>query len=393
MKICIHRGTQQIGGIATEISTDATRILIDMGDELSLDSDFLSAPLDIPGVTDANGSCEAVLFTHYHGDHTGQMTRIRDDIPLYIGLLAKDIMQLSAEHAYEPNPKLISRISTINTFSGGDVLQLGDIRITPYSIDHSACDSYLFLIEADNKRVLYTGDFRMHGVRSKAIPKILGVIGKVDAVITEGTTIMRANSTFPTEWDLQRRVKEYLDKYKYVFLLCATTNLDRVFTCARAVPYGKYCICDKYQKELVETVSKHWRDHSSFYKVPKLTVYGDKLIQGFQNRGGLMFVRANRHCEKIIRQFDPAQSIMLYSMWDGYRTKPGSTIPDFLSLTGTWETLHTSGHAMAADIQSVVEIVNPELVIPMHTESPQQMQVLFPNRKVLLLNDKEVFSL
>ena len=47
MQIIIHRGTHQIGGIAAEISTDTTRILIDMGDELSLDPDFVSAPLNI----------------------------------------------------------------------------------------------------------------------------------------------------------------------------------------------------------------------------------------------------------------------------------------------------------------------------------------------------------
>lgn len=62
MKIKIHRGTHQIGGIAAEISTDNTRIIIDMGDELSLDPDFRSEPLVIPGVTDENGSCDAVLL-------------------------------------------------------------------------------------------------------------------------------------------------------------------------------------------------------------------------------------------------------------------------------------------------------------------------------------------
>lgn len=65
LKICIYRGTHQIGGIASEISTEKTRILIDMGDELSVDPDFVPAPLDIPGVTDTNGRCDAVLFTHY----------------------------------------------------------------------------------------------------------------------------------------------------------------------------------------------------------------------------------------------------------------------------------------------------------------------------------------
>ena len=230
MKLCIHRGTHQIGGIAAEISTATTRILIDMGDELSLDPNFVSAPLNIPGVTDTDGCCDAVLFTHYHGDHTGQMLRIRPEIPLYAGALAKDIMLQSAEHGGHKNDALSARMQTIQTFSPGEPFLIGDIQITPFCIDHSAADSYLFLIEADGKRVLYTGDFRLHGVRGGTMDKILDRrIGKVNAVITEGTTVSRSDGAVVTEWDLQKHVKTYLRQYKYVFVLCATTNLDRIF--------------------------------------------------------------------------------------------------------------------------------------------------------------------
>lgn len=106
-----------------------------------------------------------------------------------------------------------------------------------------------------------------------------------------------------------------------------------------------------------------------------------------------MFVRANPKFEAIIKQYDPAQSILLYSMWDGYRIKPGSTIPNFLALTGTWEALHTSGHASSEDVRMVVDTVDPEIVVPIHTESPQQMQALCPDRTVVLLNDGEELSL
>lgn len=390
MKLCIHRGTHQIGGIAAEISTASTRILIDMGDELSLDPNFVSAPLNIPGVTDGNGHCDAVLFTHYHGDHTGQMLRIRPEIPLYAGALAKDIMRLSAERGGQKNEALCKRIETIQAFSPGKPFLIGDIQITPFSIDHSAADSYLFLIEADGKRVLYTGDFRLHGVRGKTMDKILDRrIGKVDAIITEGTTVSRTDGKTVTEWELQARVRNYLQQYKYVFVLCATTNLDRIFALARAVPRGKYCICDDYQKTLVETVSKHWNGISSFYEMPKLLSFKYHPPARFAELGGLMFVRANSKFEAIIRQYDPAQSILLYSMWDGYRTKPGSTIPDFLALTGTWETLHTSGHASPDDLRHVIEKADPEIVIPMHTDAPQKMQTLCQNRTVILLKDRE----
>lgn len=390
MKLCIHRGTHQIGGIATEISTASTRILIDMGDELSLDPNFVSAPLNIPGVTDGNGHCEAVLFTHYHGDHTGQMLRIRPEIPLYAGALAKDIMRLSSAHSWKKDEALCKRIETIRTFSAGVPFLIGDIQITPFSIDHSAADSYLFLIEADGKRLLYTGDFRLHGVRGKTMDKILDRrIGKVDAIITEGTTVSRTDGKTVTEWELQARVRNYLQQYKYVFVLCATTNLDRIFALARAVPRGKYCICDDYQKTLVETVSKHWNGISSFYEMPKLLSFKHHPPARFAELGGLMFVRANSKFEAIIRQYDPAQSILLYSMWDGYRTKPDSNIPEFLSLTGTWAELHTSGHASPDDLRHVIEKADPEIVIPMHTDAPQKMQTLCQNRTVILLKDRE----
>lgn len=390
MKLCIHRGTHQIGGIAAEISTASTRILIDMGDELSLDPNFVSAPLHIPGVTDANGRCDAVLFTHYHGDHKGQMLRIRPEIPLYAGALAKDIMRLSSAHSWKKDEALCKRIETIRTFSAGVPFLIGDIQITPFCIDHSACDSYLFLIEADGKRLLYTGDFRLHGVRGKTMDKILDRrIGKVDAIITEGTTVSRTDGKTVTEWELQARVRNYLQQYKYVFVLCATTNLDRIFALARAVPRGKYCICDDYQKTLVETVSKHWNGISSFYEMPKLLSFKYHPPARFAELGGLMFVRANSKFEAIIRQYDPAQSILLYSMWDGYRTKPDSNIPEFLSLTGTWAELHTSGHASPDDLRHVIEKADPEIVIPMHTDAPQKMQTLCQNRTVILLKDRE----
>lgn len=35
-----------------------------------------------------------------------------------------------------------------------------DIRITPYTVDHAAYDACAFLIEAEGRRILYSGDIR-----------------------------------------------------------------------------------------------------------------------------------------------------------------------------------------------------------------------------------------
>jgi len=390
MQIIIHRGTHQIGGVATEIRTDKTRIVIDMGDELGTADDFIPAPLPIPGVTDANGSCDAVLFTHNHGDHIGQLRNIRRDIPIYLGEFSKDVLLLTLS---QTDNALKSRLEQANTFSPGAHFNIGDICVTPFSVDHSACDSYMFLIEADGKRILHTGDFRLHGFRGKAIPKILEkLVGKVDVLITEGTTLSRADVKPKTEQELQCKAQEYLDKYKYVFVLSATTNLERICALSKAVPRGKYFVCDEYQDSLLDLMEQHWGSYSPLYRKIKRTTYGDNLLPSFRSKGFLMMVRDNRKFREIIRQFDKTQSIILYSMWDGYRTKPGSTILDFLKIAGHWEPFHTSGHASILDIQLVIEKANPGIIVPIHTDNPSALQVLCPQRKVFLLQDKEVFE-
>ena len=79
MKIHIHRGQNQIGGNIVEISTESTKILLDVG--LELDDEKNKALPNIPGLFDRAGY-DAVFVTHYHGDHLGLAYRIHPDIPL-----------------------------------------------------------------------------------------------------------------------------------------------------------------------------------------------------------------------------------------------------------------------------------------------------------------------
>lgn len=387
MKIIIHRGSHQIGGIAVEIKTDSTRIIIDMGDELTMDNSYQSKPLNISGVTDKNGKRSAVFFTHYHGDHTGQLPNIRKDIPIFMGKLTKGILLATMQNAEQ---ETINRIKSAKIFEAGQKKTIGDITITPYLIDHSACDSYMFLIEAEGKKILHTGDFRTHGLRGKAVPKILrSLIKQVDVLITEGTNISRENKEIITECQLQHKVKEYINKYKYVFAYTSTTNLERICGFAKAVPQGKYFICDEYQNKLLNIIEEHWKKYYKLCDNIKKITYGINLLPKFKERGFLMMVRDNSMFRKIIQQFDKDKSIMLYSMWDGYRTHPESTIPEFLALAGKWEYLHTSGHAYVEDIKEMVKIINPSCIIPIHTDIPEIMLNLFPDKNIIIHTDGE----
>ena len=405
MQIIIHRGSHQIGGIATEIRTASTRIIIDMGDELSLEDDFESAPLDIPGVTDNNGKCDAILLTHYHGDHTKQLNLACSSIPMYAGELTKDIMLISEKRLlknlkrskkYEKlreTEQRIKRIENMQTFSQGNPFMIDDIKVTPYTVDHSAIDAYMFLLEADGKKVLYTGDFRTNGFRGKGLSKMLDkLIPHCDALVIEGTTLSQDRGKCKTEIELKKELKQYIKANKYVFILAATTNIDRIFCAASAVPCGKYFICDIYQNKLIETAAKHCSQYSAFYKMPKVTTYGNNLLDKFKKYGFVMMVRQSSWFKGIIKKFNPKQCIILYSMWDGYRTKEESKIQAFLTSTGKWEYWHTSGHATIEDIKMVVEKNQPKVIIPMHSDAPEKLKELLPDKKVVILQDKEVYT-
>lgn len=63
------------------------------------------------------------------------------------------------------------------------------MRITPIGVDHSAVDAHMSLIQSNGKNVLYTGDYRAVEDIPVEIRRLLGVTGKLDVLISEGTNI------------------------------------------------------------------------------------------------------------------------------------------------------------------------------------------------------------
>lgn len=71
-------------------------------------------PLLIEGVTTGTPNCNAVLFSHYHGDHIGLMKTILPSIPSYIGEDAKQILTILNGKTKTYTDELLSSISTFN---------------------------------------------------------------------------------------------------------------------------------------------------------------------------------------------------------------------------------------------------------------------------------------
>jgi ribonuclease J len=97
--------------------------------------------------------------------------------------------------------------------------------ITPYFTDHSAFDAYMFVVEADNKRVLHTGDFRGHGFKSKKLVQMLEYYMKdIDYIICEGSNIERPDAAAKTEQKLQNEFIDHNPQIKYSLNLIKSQN-------------------------------------------------------------------------------------------------------------------------------------------------------------------------
>jgi len=392
MEIIIHRGTHQIGGCATEYRTANTRIFIDFGAELDVEN---ARTLDIKGVTNGISDCDGVFFTHYHGDHIGLLDAINKDIPLYMGEASKGVVKILNDRLSKaPDVKSYDkmRIDSIQTFKVALPITVGDIKVTPFLVDHSAYDAYMFKIEAGGKTVLHTGDFRVHGFRGKGMKKVLDkYVKKVDALVCEGTTLNRTEVVSETENELTGRIKNVLEKNKYVFIVCSSTNIDRLAGICAVIPEGKYCICDKYQLSVLDYITEVGGKYSDLYKFEKVLYYGENLDEKMEDRGFCMFVRCgNPEHKRIMEKYKNKKPIVIYSMWKGYLQQ--ENFKKFFDGYSRFD-MHTSGHAGGDAIKMVIDSVKPDVIIPMHTEVPEKFVDIAGDICVILTEDKKVIKI
>ena len=389
MNIIIHRGTHQIGGSAIEISTKSTRIILDFGNELSLDEKYIPENLDIEGVTAGVPNCDGIVISHYHMDHLGQLTSALPDIPLYMGALSKEIALIGSEYQ---DKDLYLRLLGANTFRGGKAFTIGDIHIRPLVIDHSAADSYMFVIEAEGKCVLYTGDFRMHGLRYHVLEKLVSTyIGKVDVLITEGTSLSRDTDEHISEAAVLEDISSYIQDGKYVFVMCSSTNIDRIMGIWQNMSTDKVLICDAYQKRILDTVIDNVYYESSLYRRhdSPLVLNKGPYPKYYMDHGFVSLVRGTENFVSYIKEFPKDEVRIIYSMWTGY-IEENLLLQDLLNTYPSY-ICHASGHVSKNDLVQFMELVNPDIVIPVHTDTPEELESVVPNRTVCVVNDNEPF--
>jgi ribonuclease J len=401
VRVRIHRGAQEVGGNCVELEAGGRRLVLDIGRPLWAEA---SDPVPLPSVAGLAGgkdrSLLGVVISHAHPDHYGLAGLLPDAVPLFMGAATARILRESQFFT----PMGLSR-EPAKFLADRQPLVVGPFTITPYLVDHSAFDAYALLIEADGRRLFYTGDFRAHGRKAELFERLLRKPpARIDTLLIEGTRLGRAtNSQDPTdEASLERQCVEILRGAKGIVLLAfSMQNVDRLVSLYRAaLRADRDLVLDLYGAAVTlatgnPNIPQPGSDRVRFF-VPQAQRVKILRTRQFERldlveRDRIYPEQLGADAGRLALSFRPSMipdlerarclhgAEVIWSMWPGYMQD--ERMIDFREFLDRHQipltVLHASGHATIEDLVRLAEAMKPERIVPMHTDHPERYASIF----------------
>lgn len=403
MKCRIHRGANEIGGSCFELEAQGKRLVLDVGWPITAaPGEDVQLP-KVAGLKDGRDpSLLGVCITHPHPDHYGFMKKVSPSVPVYIGEAAARIL-----HEADFFLPAIADLKPKATFKHRTLLTIGPFSVTPYLNDHSAFDAYSLLVEANGRRLFYTGDFRAHGRKAQLFEELVRKPpANVHALLMEGTNIrdgVRGDETGPTERDVENAcAATFKSAPGIVFSVFSPQNIDRLVTMFRACRRsGRELVIDLYAASMAQATEldtipqAEWNgvrvylprsqrskviQEAAFERTERVKahrIYPEELVAR-QDRLVMLFR------ESMARELDKPELLrhatVVWSTWPGYLENVSGQRFD------AWRTKHniplvvhhSSGHAHVPDLRRLVKAISPRCVVPVHSFAGDRFEAFFP---------------
>jgi len=204
LKIGFLGGAREVGRIGVSVKSEKTQFLLDYGVMLDREPGF---PMHVPPK-----EVDALILTHSHLDHSGALPifYIEGKRPLYTNklnleltqLLIRDFIHLSGYYLPFEYLELGAMMRSNKHLDFNAKEEVGDMQFQLINAGHTPGSAHV-LVEANGKRLLYTGDFNTD--ESKLLPGATMDYGDLDAVIIESTY---ANEDHTERAELEKRFVE-----------------------------------------------------------------------------------------------------------------------------------------------------------------------------------------
>ena len=308
-----------------------------------------------------------------------------------------------------PNPQLPISGPIVQPFNGS----IGQLTVRPFPVDHSIEGAHAYAVKTSAGWVVYTGDIRMHGRRGHQTRAFAEAVRNLKpiALICEGTRVSPNQSVSSTEQIVSEKSQQaVIQSDGLVIADFGPRNVERLISFLNiANRTDRYLVVLSKDAYLLEAMNKVDNSVPTAANHPRIKIYLDRSSQ--MKVWEQLLVAKNKN--KLVRWQDvsdnPNKYIICLSLYDLPRLldinpKQGTYIlsttepfnvemeMDFarlnnwikrfnLSLIGDPDKktdqkhagFHTGGHATSEEIFAFIETVNPQMLIPVHTEYPNLM--------------------
>lgn len=346
---------------------------------------------DVPGLWGpGDGSLLGVLVSHAHPDHIGLVDLVDRNLPVYLGGRAAEMCRET--RFFVP---VALDVGPTRDLADGVPVTLGPFTVTPLAVDHGIDDAFALLVEADGRRLLYSGDLRGHGRDPDCLERLAARLVDVDVLLLEGTRIGReaADTEETSEADVEELcVERFAAASRAVIVFASGQNLDRIDTVVRAARRtGRTPVLDLYGASMWSATGRPWPCEARV-RLARWQRWRIMESQCFERTRAVRSRRiydedlARRAAEVVIvartSSLEELESLgvlmdaeAVWSMWSGYLSS-ASTRPALRILRRNGVVMHqahASGHACPRDLRRLVEAVRPDRVVPVHTDRPENM--------------------
>ncbi len=436
--------------------------------------DLIPKDLDISSYPSLN--VEAILLSHAHMDHCGNIGLLKPDYPIIASpstimllkalidsssfpMLGSDVVYYSLKAPKGDERILVTDrykdigrdfictenfseslhdFFTLTTksrkkFDEGNLSLLKDysssFEINAYEVDHSIYGATAYIISGDNT-IAYTGDFRLHGKKRNKSEEFLKNAKDASILIIEGTRAARGDINESEEIVYNNCLKTAEEAKGLIVADFTARNFERLeMFDLIAKKLGRTMIITAKDAFLLNALNKA----DNIDRIKDLRVYRDLKIT---SKGWEKFLL---NIEREVNFIDPSDiskeqdkfmiCFSLYDIKNLLDIKPNKGLYiyssseafeeesefDFLRLNN-WlkffdfeivgfdiieeynkfrprftKGYHASGHVSKSDLIKAIETIDPDIVIPVHTDSPEWFSNNFEN--AVLLKDNESYTI
>ncbi len=284
MQVGFLGGAREVGRIGISVKSEKTQVLLDYGVMFNHEPGF---PMHVPP-----NEVDGLILTHSHLDHSGALPvfYIGGGIPLYTNrlnldltqLLIQDFIKLSGYYLPFEYLELKTMMQSNKHLDFAVEEELGDIRFQLLNAGHTPGSAQL-LIEAEGKKLLYTGDFNT--TDSQLLAGAAMNYGDLDALVIESTY---ANEDHTDRLELEKRfvdsVTEVVERGGTVLVPAFGVGRSQEMACILAAHHFEYPV---FLDGMAREASRIIMNHNEFLRDPKLfmnAMHSLDWIEGWRDR-------------------------------------------------------------------------------------------------------------